>query len=70
MHPSTAQSFFHLSPALLCPLIVLWALVIGFSRVALGRHYPSDVLAGAVIGVCGIFPLAQTVITRVVVFAH
>ena len=27
-----------------------WAMLIGFSRVILGVHYPSDILAGAVLG--------------------
>lgn len=34
----------------------LWASTIGYSRMRLGKHYPSDVLAGAAIGVgSGIF---------------
>lgn len=63
------REFFYVSPAVLCPLIVIWALAIGFSRVALGRHYPSDILAGGVIGMLVIFPLAQFVINRVVVIS-
>ncbi|KDO22191.1 hypothetical protein SPRG_12687 [Saprolegnia parasitica CBS 223.65] len=31
-------------------IMVLWATVICFSRLALGRHYPSDIVAGGVIG--------------------
>ncbi|GAB9470730.1 Phosphatidic acid phosphatase [Globisporangium polare] len=68
-HPSMIREFFHMSPTVLCPLIVVWALSIGFSRVALGRHYPSDILAGGVIGMLVIFPLAQFVINRVVVIS-
>ncbi len=37
-------------PILMFPLISL-ALLIGTSRVYLGMHYPSDVLAGAVLGI-------------------
>jgi undecaprenyl-diphosphatase len=31
-------------------LIFAWAVTIGLTRVALAVHYPSDVLAGALIG--------------------
>lgn len=33
------------------PLLLLVALLIGFSRVYVGVHYPTDVLAGAAIGI-------------------
>lgn len=31
-------------------MMVLWALVISYSRVYLGVHYPTDVLTGMVVG--------------------
>jgi len=30
--------------------IVIWALVIGYSRIYLGVHYPGDVLCGSIVG--------------------
>ncbi|WP_100657691.1 phosphatase PAP2 family protein [Alteromonas flava] len=39
-------------------LAILWAGLIGLSRVLLGVHYPSDILAGAVLGTSvGLFSL-------------
>jgi membrane-associated phospholipid phosphatase len=35
-------------------LSLIWAILVGYSRMCLGVHFPSDVLAGAIIGgVCG-----------------
>lgn len=36
----------------LAPLLWSFALLVGLSRVVLGLHYPSDVVVGALIGVC------------------
>ena len=30
--------------------VYLWAMIVAYSRMALGVHYPSDILAGAIIG--------------------
>jgi undecaprenyl-diphosphatase len=30
--------------------IIIWALVIGYSRIYLGVHYPGDVLCGSLLG--------------------
>jgi undecaprenyl-diphosphatase len=38
-------------PAWLVPLIVLWAPLVAVARVAMGLHYVSDILGGAVLGV-------------------
>ena len=39
-----------------CPIAIglaltLWALLVSLARIAMGVHYPSDVLAGAILGV-------------------
>lgn len=54
----------------LAAVVAAWSLVVAFSRVYLSLHYPSDVLAGAVLGVGIGVPfgwLAWTPLTRRVV---
>jgi undecaprenyl-diphosphatase len=43
----------------LAPVLVPFTLLIALSRVVLGLHYPSDVLAGAAVGAC----VAQAVLS-------
>ncbi|RHY72122.1 hypothetical protein DYB38_012660, partial [Aphanomyces astaci] len=43
-------------------VVVVWATAICFCRLALGRHYPTDVLAGSVLGVLLEFPVAAVLI--------
>ncbi|CAH0521284.1 unnamed protein product [Peronospora belbahrii] len=50
--------FFGFSPSLLVGMSIVWALVINFSRLALGRHYPTDVLAGMLIGAFVLWPIS------------
>ncbi|MBP7156062.1 MAG: phosphatase PAP2 family protein, partial [Flavobacteriales bacterium] len=40
----------HASVRGLAPVLIGWAVVIGYSRIYLGMHYPGDVLVGALYG--------------------
>ena len=50
------------------PLLVIAALV-GLSRIVLGQHYPSDVLAGALLGLGSVLLLRRAFGNRKIVFA-
>jgi undecaprenyl-diphosphatase len=55
-----ATSMLHIYPAS-APLVYLWAGAIGGSRVALGVHYPLDILAGASLGTVAVLLAHQVV---------
>lgn len=46
-------------------LIVGWGCAVSVSRIALGRHFVSDVLVGAMIGCVATFPIALALTTKV-----
>jgi len=47
---------------MLAPYIVIWSAGVAFSRYYLGVHYPSDIAAGALLGlVCGAFDYSSVV---------
>lgn len=45
---ATLIAYFYID---LAPLVFVWASLIGISRVFLGVHYPTDIAAGAVLGI-------------------
>ena len=59
--------------AVLAPIVILWpsmtisgvlmAACLAWSRVATAHHYPSDVFAGAVLGICVDYPISAYVIS-------
>lgn len=44
-------------PSWLAPWLIVWAPLVALSRVAMGLHYLSDVLAGVVIGLIAALPV-------------
>jgi undecaprenyl-diphosphatase len=59
--------------AVLAPIVILWpamaisgvlmASCLAWSRVATAHHYPSDVFAGAVLGICVGYPISVCIIS-------
>jgi len=49
---------------LVVPFIYAWGLAVSLSRIALGRHFVSDVLAGALVGRLATFPAALALTRR------
>jgi undecaprenyl-diphosphatase len=51
----------HFIPSLVIP-VFFWASLVGFSRVVLGVHFPTDTLVGAMMGVSiALFSLGQII---------
>ncbi|MBP5547942.1 MAG: phosphatase PAP2 family protein [Bacteroidales bacterium] len=45
-------------------LIIIWAVIVGYSRPYLGKHYPGDVICGALLGI-GIGAMVYFVISKI-----
>jgi membrane-associated phospholipid phosphatase len=61
-YPSIIKEFFGIPISTVQPLFGIWACLICFGRIALGRHYPSDVLAGSLIGYFIEYPLTALIL--------
>lgn len=45
-------------------ILMLWAVIVGYSRVYLGKHYPGDVVCGALLGL-GLCAIVYFVISKI-----
>jgi membrane-associated phospholipid phosphatase len=60
--PAVLEHVFHTTTGVVLAVAGVWALLINFTRVALGRHYPSDVVAGSVIGYFVFYPISALIV--------
>ena len=59
--------FLNLRFTLLGPILIIWAILVSYSRIYLGVHYPCDILGGALLGIVLswiIVTLYQRIISR------
>ncbi|CCI49614.1 unnamed protein product [Albugo candida] len=57
--PEHLKSILYVKASWICIFTIFWATIICYSRVALGRHYPSDVVVGAFVGLLLEYPIAS-----------